>query len=321
MKKHIALMTAVVLAWILSGSFCLARDAGADRPSKREGRAGKGRPRARHKALVALIESFKLADDKAPQVEQILGTYRQALANWAKEHGPRLRELKAKILKAKEDNDSAAAKAAAAEMKKILEARKAVHDGLLKQLGEVLSAEQLVKVRSLLAPPQLNPRLRIMMAAVKELELTDDQLQRVKKIHKQMRADLQQADTHEAKEKVMAAAVEKIKKLLTEEQLKQLGEITAKLSRRGRRDPLAGLDLTGEQKVKIAAIRKEMREKIKAAETDNAKRAIVREMRKEVNAVLTDDQRARLRERLREHKRRRDAEKGGENRKKGKAAE
>jgi len=65
MKKHIALMTAVVLAWILSGSICLAADDVANRPSKREGRAGKERPHVRHKALAALIESFKLADDKA----------------------------------------------------------------------------------------------------------------------------------------------------------------------------------------------------------------------------------------------------------------
>ena len=321
MKKHIALMTAVVLAWILSGSICLARDDAADRPAKREGSARRERPRVRHKALAALIESFKLADDKARQVEQILGTHRQAMANWAKEHGPQIQELKARTVKAKQDGDPEAAKAAAAEMKKIVEARKAVHDGLLKQLGEVLSAEQLAKLRSLLAPPQLNPRLRIMMAAVKKLELTDEQSRHVKKIHKQMRADLQQADTHEAKEKVIAAAVENIRKLLTEEQLKQLGKITAGLAHRRRRNPLAGLDLTGEQKVKITAIRKEMHEKIKAAETADAKRAIVREMRGKIDAVLSDEQRAKLRERILKHKRRRDAEKGGEERKKGKAAE
>ena len=321
MKKHVALMTAVVLAWILSGTICLARDDAADRPSKREDRIRRERPRVRHKALAALIESFKLADDKARQVEQILGTHRQAMANWAKEHGPQIQELKARTVKAKQDGDPEAAKAAAAEMKKIVEARKAVHDGLLKQLGEVLSAEQLAKLRSLLAPPQLNPRLRIMMAAVKKLELTDEQSQHVKKIHKQMRADLQQANTHEAKEKVIAAAVEKIRKLLTEEQLKQLGKITARLAHRGRRNPLAGLDLTGEQKAKITAIRKEMHEKIKAAETADAKRAIVREMRKKIDAVLTDDQRAKLRKRVLEHKRRRDAEKGGGKHKKRDAAE
>jgi len=243
------------------------------------------------------------------------------MANWAKEHGPRLRELKAGIAKAKEDNNSEAAKVAAAEMKKILEARKAVHDGLLKRLGEVLGAEQLAKVRRLLAPPQTNRRLRIMMAAVKKLELTDEQSQHVKKIHKQMRADLQQANTHEAKEKVIAAAVEKIKKLLTEDQLEQLDKITAKLSHRGRRDPLAGLDLTGEQKAKITAIRKQMHQKIRSAGTADARRAIVKEMHGEVNAVLTDEQRARLRERLREHKRRRDAEKGGQKHKKREAGE
>ena len=333
MNRHIGL-TAAVFAWVLSGSFCLARDDAADglvlrseallrrvAPAKREDRIRRQRPPVRHKALAALIESFKLADDKAQQVEQILGTHRQAMANWAKEHGPQLRELKARAVKAKQDSDPEAAKAAAAEMKKIMGTRKAVLDGLLKQLGEVLSAEQLVKVRSLLTPPQLNPKLRIAMAAVKKLKLTDEQSQHVKKIHEQMRADLREAGTHEAKEKVIAAAIENIRKLLTEEQLEQLGKITARLAHRGRRNPLAALDLTGDQKVKITAIRKEMHEKIKAAETAGAKRAIVREMREKIDAVLTDEQRAKLRKEMLEHKRRRAAEKAGGKHKERDAAE
>ena len=89
---------------------------------------------------------------------------------------------------------------------------------------------------------------------------------------------------------------EKIGQVLTDDQRKKLDELIE--HRRRANDPLAGLNLTKEQREQIEAIRKEMHEKMAGAKDREARRAIHKEMREKIGQVLTEDQRTRLRKKM-----------------------
>ena len=59
-----------------------------------------------------------------------------------------------------------------------------------------------------------------------------------------------------------------------------------------------GLDLTEEQKVKIAKIREEIMEKARSADSPEARREIYGQMREKMQSVLTDEQREKMQQRF-----------------------
>ncbi|RKY05331.1 MAG: hypothetical protein DRP66_10675 [Planctomycetota bacterium] len=59
-----------------------------------------------------------------------------------------------------------------------------------------------------------------------------------------------------------------------------------------------GLDLTEEQKAKIAKIREEIMEKVRNADSPEARRDIYGQMREKIQAVLTDEQREKMAQRF-----------------------
>jgi len=266
-----------------------------------------------------LLESFDLSEDDIARVAQIFDTHRQAAANWHREHGDELQDIKKAMQKARKDRDPEAMKAAHERMKKLMESRKETVEDVFVQLGEVLSKEQLAKVKALMGSPRRGAergtggrRLRILNAALEKLNLDDKKKAAIKDIQTAVAAKLEklkvairEAETRQEKAKLGEAfgraereAWKKIHVVLGEDLTAELHKIARRISRQISRqnDLLSGLGLSDEQKAKIARIRRSAGEKMKDAADRRAKRAIVAAMRKEIDAVLTEDQKARLRE-------------------------
>ncbi len=119
------------------------------------------------------------------------------------------------------------------------------------------------------------------------LELTDEQASQVATIMKAHRQ----------------AMVKQLKEVLNDEQMakvtKRMKAMGRKHGPRGRKgDPLNGIEVTDEQRAKIKAIRDEMRSKMKAADTKEAKWKLMKQTREKVSEVLTDEQRAQMKKNL-----------------------
>ena len=298
MKKHIVLAAVAILVSGLTATMALAGEGQKSRERHRGNRrkaAGK-HPGANPKAVLdKVLKSLELSEEQAQRVEQIWTTHRQAVENWRKEHQGQFKELHAQAGKAKENKDTEALKAVREKMRKLIELRKRVAEDLFKQLGEVLNDEQMAKVRRAM-PHRGVARRPNRMAAFKDLDLTEEQKARMKAIREETKGLLEKAKTREEKGKILRESFSKAEEVLTEEQRRKLKELIKR--QRRQHDPLAGLDITTEQKKQVEAIRKEMHEKMAGAKDREARRAIHKEMREKIGQVLTEDQRTRLRKKM-----------------------
>jgi len=299
MKKHIVLAAVAVLVAGVTATMALAGEGQESRERHRGNRrkaAGK-HPGANPKAVFdKVLKSLELSEEQAQRVEQIWTTHRQAVENWTKEHQGQFKELYAQTRKAKEDKDTEALRAVREKMRKLTESRKRVAEDLFKQLGGVLNDEQMAKVRRAMHHRGVARRPNRMMAAFKDLDLTEEQKARMKAIREETKGLLEKAKTREEKGKILRESFSKAGEVLTEEQRRKLKELIKR--QRRQHDPLAGLDLTTEQKKQVEAIRKEMREKMADAKDREARLAIHKEMREKIGQVLTDEQKKQLRENI-----------------------
>ncbi|MDP6546231.1 MAG: hypothetical protein QGH60_19805 [Phycisphaerae bacterium] len=312
MKKLVTL-TAILLVLSIASTMVIARDEASARDRKtRQRRPGAAK-------LEKLLESFNLSEEELARVKQIFDTRRQADANWKKENSEDFKDIRDAMVQAKKDGDSAAMKAAHERMKKLMASRKDAAQEVFVQLSEVLSKEQLAKVRGSMSPQRSGGgghllRGRVLNAALAKLDLTDVQEAEIKKIQdalnaetKKARAAMKEAKTREEKAEIMKAlsqttkeAWDKIKKILGEDLTAKLQQIAGEMAKNAqkRNDPFAGLNLTAEQREKITAIRQSVRQKMRDAEGPDAKRAVITEMRKEIDNVLSDQQKVQLKERM-----------------------
>ena len=171
MKKFVMLVSVLLVFSVICGA-AFARD-GEDRRKGKQGGRGQGRP-----GIARLIESFNLNEDQLARVKQIFETGRQADINWKKEHAEDLKGIQQAMVKARKDRDHDAVKAALDRMKKLLASRKEASGNLFVQLSEVLSKEQLAKVKSVMNPQRSAAganllRSRAFGAALEKLDLTD----------------------------------------------------------------------------------------------------------------------------------------------------
>lgn len=206
MTKRIATL---VVALAVVGLFALP--ARAEGPTSRpkdgpkNGPKGPGGPGGPGKALEEAIKSLNLTAEQEPKVKQILETLHQAMENFRKEHRPDANE--GKEGKAREQH-------------------KAIMDNAMKQLGEVLTKEQMEKLRAAMPkPPMGGP-----MDMFRQLDLTDAQREKIKAIFDQTKKAVDEATTEEAKKTAREAAIAKIKsEVLTAEQAAKLEEIMKNL--------------------------------------------------------------------------------------------
>lgn len=295
------LVAAVMMAAAMATIGALAQDqAPPDRPAgKHPQTRPAGEPRQRGEGLKNLIDGLGLTEEQKTRVTQILETHGQDVQNFRKENGPKMQELEQAIRKAMEAKDADTVKAKRAEQAKIVEARKALHEKLLKQLADVLNAEQMNKVRDHFAKMREMPGVRA-RAAMSQLNMTDDQKKKAKEIMDAAQAEAKNATDPAQKEKIMKDAFEKIRKdVLTDEQRQKLEKEKGRFELFGM---LKGLNLTEDQKKQIAAIREETTKKLQDAKTPQERMTIVGDAIKQVSEkVLTADQRKQLEEFRKNH--------------------
>ena len=244
---------------------------------------------------------FDLSEEKQQQVEQILRTHRQAVKAWRDEHGEEGRALREELRKARKAGDTKKVKEIRQKIKAIMDGRKEVHDGLIEQLGEVLTEEQLRRVQRMMDRGMRRRGTRRMLwgRALRELDLTEDQNAKIKKIREEARAKAGKGDDPRRRGEIAGDVMQKIlKEVLTDKQRDQL-----KTMRRSNRDRMGkrlfrGLDLTEDQAKRIRAIDEKHDELLWEAKSADERREINRDRRKKIGEVLTAEQRAKLRERM-----------------------
>lgn len=245
-----------------------------------------------------MLDELNLTADQQSRIKQILETHHQAMTNWRKQHAAELKSLREEIIEARKNKEAEKVKQLRTKIAEILKERRELTESLRKQIEEVLSDEQREKAREIFRHARAaGVSIRRITFALKKLDLTDEQEQKIKAILKDAREDAQKADTPKEKEKIWADAIEEIKKdVLTESQAKKFDRITRRVKiRRKIWHALASLKLTDDQRKKIAEIRKEYREKI-AQVKPKERWALISKMHEEILSVLTDEQKEQLKE-------------------------
>lgn len=264
------------------------------RPHAASGPAG-DRLKAEAEKLHKVLKELNLTADQQKQVDQILETNRQANVNWLREHAQELKDLRAKLEEAHTSKQPEAIKAAHADMEKLQASHRALHDALIKQLGDVLTKEQMDTLRKAMAP----------RGPFEQLDLTPEQRQQVEKIMQDARDEAQKAPDEAARAKIMKDATEKIRTtVLTDEQRKKLAELPSpeKLGPLGDLQQLRDqLKLTDDQKAKIEEIVKDVRQNLDAAEGP-ARRKVIQDAWKKIQDLLTPEQKAQWEKWRQEHR-------------------
>ncbi|RPI62062.1 MAG: DUF3826 domain-containing protein, partial [Planctomycetaceae bacterium] len=241
-----------------------------------------------------LVKELALTEDKQKQVSQIFDTQKQAVENWQKENGDKLKDIQKQIADAKQAGDKDKLKDLQQQRAKLVESRVALHENLMKQLGDVLTPEQLAKAKTILG--QAADKVVDVMGAIHQLNLSDDQKNKITEIMDKARADAEKATEPADKAKIMKDAIEQIRStVLTDEQRKKLqGMLKDKGPDAGGEFPgIMKLDLTEDQKTKILAVTATAREDAAKADTPKAKRDIFQAARQKIlSEVLTPEQKA-----------------------------
>jgi Spy/CpxP family protein refolding chaperone len=286
----------------------LAAATPADQADKPAAKGERIRQRARER-FEKFCEAARLTPEQRSQVEQILKTHRQAARDYHRgEEGEQLRALRRQLREALKAGDREKVKQLREQLAEQAKGLRGLHQGLRKQLDEVLNDEQMAKARHLfvrrMARRRPGPGHPPLGGALRRLDdLTDEQRERIAKIGEQAKAEITDANSPQQKRQIHRAAMKDIvENVLTDAQRKAL--------KRGgppRRRPwagLRGLDLSDEQKQRAQAIMAEARKKAAKAETPEQKRQILRDAMKAVHDdVLNDAQREKIKERLERFKR------------------
>ena len=239
-----------------------------------------------------LMDELNLTPEQRQQIRPILQEQRKAVAAWQDEHGQQLKALREQMAEAVRNKDKEKIEQLRKQMEELGKSRKALHDSLLEKLSKVLTPDQMAKVRQNFAPKERHPALMRGLAALRQLDLTEEQRAQTRQIMEDARQKAQQASSPDDKARIMKEAWDKITKdVLTDAQRKKLETLRAE-GPQGPFKDVPGLNLTDEQKAKIRQIIQPAREEAAKAATHEAKRDILQTaMKKIVNDVLTEKQR------------------------------
>lgn len=315
MQRWLAAWAAGTIVWSL-GLSPQAQDAALAAPLEKPA-AGDRSPRGERvkgeaEKLQKVLRDLNLTEAQQKQADQILDTHRQAAVNWMKEHGDDLKAAKAKLEAAQKTNDPAKLRGAREAMAKASANRLDQREALLKQLSEVLTKEQMDKVRAAL-PARPEARADRPLAMLERLGLDDKQKERVRAILAAAGEAASKPDG-EPRRKALKEALEKIRTtVLTDDQRKKLDAMkppaaSEPASRAAKGDVFAALQklretlkLTDDQKAKIDGIVKTTKENIASAKGGDAKRTALRDGWKKIEEALTPEQKAVLEKWRKEH--------------------
>ena len=292
MKKYLLAGLVVLAALAIVADTVVAQDEpGPGGPDRRRHRGGPGQDgRGRGPGNIAdRLKGLDLTADQQAQVTQILDAHRQAMENWQKEHGDDREAIGKKLREAREAKDKEAFQAAMEEMKTLMGSQRELQEALRTSLGEVLTEEQLAKLRRASGDRRgpMNP-----FRALRMLRLSEEQQAQVKDILQAAEAEAKEAKDPKAKRAIMDAALKKIvDTVLDAEQAKKFEEI---MKGGGGPGGPGGPrpELTEDQRAQLKGIMDEAKAAAEEAETREEKMKIFAEARKKIHeTVLTEEQR------------------------------
>ncbi len=169
----------------------------------------------------------------------------------------------------------------------------------------VLTPEQIQKLKELRGlAHQDRPDIARLHRLLSQLDLTDEQKEKIHNIHQRVRNALANAETPEAKQDLMTKAFNAILALLTEEQKARLEELKADQDKPDTQTPpdrrealrqlLDKLALSDDQKTQIGKIHQEARTAAADAQTPEEKQAIKEMVYEKILAILTEEQKQKL---------------------------
>ncbi len=289
--KTAKLVLAVMVGVVLLGSVALAEE-GA--PGDRKQRRMRVREEARKGRLERMVKDLDLTAEQQKQVKQILDTHQQAIENWMKENGEDLKALREQMRKARKDKDHEALKGLRKKMADGTKGRRELHAALRKQIDAVLTDKQKAQAKKMRYQRyRAVIGARMVHRALGQVNLSNEQKEKVKKIVADTKTAADKAKTPKEKGELWQKAVKTIKSdVLTKEQAKKFEQALLRMRRRQRQMSLFGaLNLTEDQKAKSKKIRETYREKIKDAKPEE-RRELIKKMREELESILTDEQKA-----------------------------
>ncbi len=205
-------------------------------------------------------------------------------------------QLRQRLRDAVDSNDTDTMQAVRSEFQTVLDSRREIHQSLMTQLGDVLTGEQMNKVRSHLQEPRQNPGE--FLSRLGQLQLTDAQQADVRRILADARQKAKNTDDPSLRNDAMTRAVETIRQtVLTDEQNRRLDEMLQQQQRQDhRREMLSEMHLTDEQKAKAETILADARREAKNTDDPIRRRSILARARRRIREeVWTDRQREQFR--------------------------
>jgi len=196
-----------------------------------------------------LIKDTGVNEETGTKVRALFDEFRQAVRTWQADNGPKLRDLSEQLQAAREAKDDAKIKELTEQIRKLQQERLASREKLLKQLGEILTPEQLEKAKDVVIEWRM--RLRFI---TREMTLTDEQKAKLAAIVKDWKENVDEGLIPERRGANFRALVEKVvtEVILTDAQRQALAAMTGE-------EPflqkVSKLELTETQKSQVEAFR------------------------------------------------------------------
>jgi Spy/CpxP family protein refolding chaperone len=237
-----------------------------------------------------LIKDFDLAPDQQAQLKAAVDAHAQTIAAWEKQHADEMKDLQAQFGKALLAKDKDALKTLRGKMADLAKGRDELRAKFLDQVRAALTDEQRARFdKAQAALAARFQRSAAIIAAIKELNLTPEQMQKFDKLIADAKSAAEDADYPDEREDVWRDAFDEIRAtILTPEQVKKMDENRdrAQILRSYER-----LNLTDAQREQIVKIVADNREKMRAAKPEE-RRQLQRDMQDKIaKDVLTDAQR------------------------------
>ncbi|MCJ7544323.1 MAG: hypothetical protein MUP47_07130 [Phycisphaerae bacterium] len=209
MRRQMWTILSGVVVSLLAVQVVLAQEAppppgpGGEGPATREGRGMRGL--AAPRMVDELIKEMGLTEEAGAKVRALFDEFREGTRTWQRENGSKLRDLYEQFRDARESSDEPAVKELTGQVRKLHQERLALREKLLTQLKEILTAEQLEKVKDVVI------EWRAMLRRItRDMTLSDQQKAKLDQIIKEWREDTDEALVPERWGTNFRALIEKV---------------------------------------------------------------------------------------------------------------
>lgn len=180
-----------------------------------------------------LFQGVNLTDEQKAKIKPLMESFREANKKWETDNADALKAARAKIQAAREAKDEAAMKAALEDLRKLNETRKPLMEKLIADLKDILTPEQIAKVKANVAAVRAEAAPVRPMAMLERVGATAEQKAKAKAILAAAEQKMKAAETPEAKREILKAAMDDIRNnVLTAEQRAKLEQMRKEAANR-----------------------------------------------------------------------------------------